>query len=125
MPALQPVTLRRWPFLPLCLVASLCLVTAPTLAQQATPATAAPSARSGAGHMRRDIEANLLILNLQLDGSTLSDGLMAYQDGPQILLPLGELARLLTLAITVQPGAGSASGYVLSEERTFGLNVAQ
>ena len=75
--------------------------------------------------MRRDIEANLLILRLQLDGSTLSDGLMAYQDGAQILLPLGELARLLTLAITVQPGAGSASGYVLSEDRTFGLHVAQ
>ena len=67
----------------------------------------------------------MLILDVQLDGFILSDGLTAYQDGPQILLPLGELARLLTLAITVQPDAGSASGYVLTEERTFGLNVAQ
>ena len=128
MPPVQPVALTRGLFLLLCLLAALCLTVAPALAQPQAASSApaaAPSARAGTGQMRRDIEANLLILNLQLDGSTLSDGLTAYQDGAQILLPLGELARLLTLAITVQPGAGSASGYVLSEERTFGLNVAQ
>lgn len=128
MPPVQPVALTRGLFLLLCLLAALCLTVAPALAQPQAASSApaaAPSARAGTGQMRRDIEANLLILNLQLDGSTLSDGLTAYQDGAQILLPLGELARLLTLAITVQPDAGSASGYVLSEERTFGLNVAQ
>lgn len=67
----------------------------------------------------------MLILDVRLDGFVLSDGLSAYQDGPQTLLPLGELARLLTLAISVQPEAGSASGYVLREDQTFGLNVAQ
>jgi len=73
----------------------------------------------------RDIEAQLLVLDVRLDSFILSDGLSAYQDGARILLPLGELARLLTLAIAVQPEAGSASGYVLSEDRTFGLNVSQ
>ena len=79
----------------------------------------------GGGELRHELEANLLILEVRLDGFSLSDGLTAYQDGSQILLPLGELARLLTLAITVQSEAGSASGFVLSEDRTFGLNVAQ
>ncbi|MDB5868999.1 MAG: hypothetical protein JWP96_1331 [Polaromonas sp.] len=93
---------------------------------QAQPAAApATSARLGAGLSNRDIEAHLLVLDVRLDSFILSDGLSAYQDGARILLPLGELARLLTLAITVQPEAGSASGYVLREDRTFGLNVAQ
>lgn len=115
----MPPTLSR--FLPHGLVAALCL--APSMAQPA-PAPA-PSASASAGHSSRDIEAHLLILDVRIDGFILSDGLTAYQDGARILLPLGELARLLTLAITVQPEAGSASGYVLREERTFGLNVAQ
>ena len=53
-------------------------------------------------------------MDVRLDGAILSDGLTAYQDGPQILLPLGELARLLTLAITVQPEAGVSSPALLS-----------
>jgi len=116
------------PFLPHCLAAALSLsllAPASAWAQPAAGAAPALSAKAGAGKLRRDLEANLLILEVRLDGVSLSDGLTAYQDGPQILLPLGELARLLTLAITVQPEAGSASGYVLSEDRTFGLNVAQ
>ena len=94
MPPVQPVALTRGLFLLLCLLAALCLTVAPALAQPQAASSApaaAPSARAGTGQMRHDIEANLLILNLQLDGSTLSDGLTAYQDGAQILLPLGEL----------------------------------
>lgn len=113
-----------FPFLPHCLAAALCLTPlAPARAQPAA-SPAAPSS-SSAKPASPENQANLLILDVRLDGFVLSDGLSAYQDGPQILLPLGELARLLTLAITVQPEAGSASGYVLREDQTFGLNVAQ
>lgn len=98
--------LRRWCGLLLC-----CGLSTLALAQPATSP--------------RVLEANLLLLEARLDGSVLSDSVYAYQDGAQILLPLGELARLLTLAITVDPVAGQASGYVLAPERTFGLNVAQ
>ena len=73
----------------------------------------------------RDREANLLMLELQLDGHVLSDSLNAYQDGRQILLPLGELARLLTLAIAVRPAQGTASGFVLREDSVFSLNLAE
>ena len=124
----MPLTLSS--FQPLCLAATLCV--APALAQQlatptppTAPAVPAVFTRSSVGNANREIESNLLILDVRLDGFILSDGLTAYRDGPQILLPLGELARLLTLAIAVQPEAGSASGYVLKEDRTFGLNVGQ
>lgn len=72
----------------------------------------------------RHVEANLLVLETRLDGHVLSDSLSAYQDGRHILLPLGELARLLTLAITVRAEQASASGFVLREELGFELSVA-
>ena len=75
--------------------------------------------------VRRNLEANLLVLQVRLDGHVLSDSLDAYMDGRQILLPLGELARLLTLGITVDPEQGSASGFILREDNSFGLNVAE
>ncbi len=73
----------------------------------------------------RDLEANLLVLEVQLDGQVLSDSFSAYQDGQQILLPLGELARLLTLSIQVRPDAGSAAGSVIREDHTFALNLGE
>ena len=107
-------------------LALLLLWWAPVQAQTAASATAPVPVKSpGAERPARVIEASVLILDVRLGNAVLSDGLTAYQDGPLVLLPLGELARLLTLAITVQPETGSASGYVLSEERTFGLNLAR
>lgn len=113
-------------YLPVCLLAVLC-GGQPAGAQQAAPLTQAPGSEAslGARQPSRDIEANLLVLEIRLNGASLSDGLTAYQEGAQILLPLGELARLLTLAITVQPSTSSASGYVLKEDRTFGLDAVQ
>lgn len=73
----------------------------------------------------RSIEANLLLLEVQLDGYVLTDSLYAYQEGADVLLPLGELARLLTIAIRVQAKEGTADGFIVTEERSFGLNLAQ
>ncbi len=87
-------------------------------APAAEAATPRPAARS-----TREAEANLLVMELVLDGQVLSDSFSAYQDGPQILLPLGEMARLLTLAIAVHADQGSAAGSVLSEIRPFALNL--
>lgn len=69
-------------------------------------------------------EDQWLVLQATIDGQMLSDSLTAYQDDQRFLLPLGELARLLTLAITVDAAAGTASGFVISEERNFGLHVS-
>jgi hypothetical protein len=97
------------------LCGALCLALAVPAEAQPAPA---PSAR-----IQRGSDANLLVLEIQLDGHVLSDSFTAYQDGAQVLLPLGELSRLLTLAITVYPTQGTASGFVIREDRTFELNV--
>jgi hypothetical protein len=73
---------------------------------------------------RRIDETQLLVLEVMLDGRVLSDSFAAYQDGTQTLLPLGELARLLTLAIQVRPDRGSADG-LLPRERGFALNLSE
>lgn len=71
------------------------------------------------------IESNMLLLEVVVDNQSVSDGLTAYQTNLDILLPLGELARLLTIAITTQPERGTASGFLLDEDRTFSLDLAQ
>ena len=68
-------------------------------------------------------EPELLILEVRLDQSVLSGAIPAYVVGEHTLLPLGELARLLTIAIQAQPGEGIASGFILSEDRGFSLNL--
>lgn len=73
----------------------------------------------------RSDEPNLVLLEVRLDAYVLAEAITAYQEGRETFLPLGELARLLTLAIRTQPGQGTAEGFVLSEARNFGLNVAQ
>jgi hypothetical protein len=68
---------------------------------------------------------NLLFLEMRLDQHVLADALPAYQYGDDVYLPLAELARLLTLAIRVEPLEGRASGYILAEQRGFSVDVMQ
>ncbi len=68
-------------------------------------------------------EPELLILEVRLDQAVLSGAIPAYEVGEHTLLPLGELTRLLTIAIQTQPGEGVASGFILSEDRGFSLNL--
>jgi len=116
--------LMRW--LPINLAVDL-----PTWALQVKPREPLPppvtatATRTPTPRQQREIEASLLVLEVQLDDQTLSDSFSAYQDGAQILLPLGELTRLLGLAIKVKPEQGSASGLLLREDRSFALNLAE
>lgn len=86
-------------------------------------AAAAQSLMPVSARVQGGAEASLILLEVRLDGHLLSDSFGAYQEGGDVLLPLGELARLLTLAITVHPGRGSASGFVIREEREFSVDV--
>lgn len=70
-------------------------------------------------------EPEFLLLEVRLDQSVLSSAIPAYELGEHTLLPLGELARLLTIAIQTQPGQGTASGFILSEDRGFSLSMNQ
>lgn len=64
-----------------------------------------------------------LLLEVRLDKHLLSDAIGAYQQGGDVLLPIGEMARLLTIAIRSNPGQGHANGYILDEQRGFRLDV--
>ena len=79
--------------------------------------TTVQPAKIGAG------TANLLIFEVRLDRSPLANSMTAYESGSDLLLPLGELTRLLSLGITIDPNARAASGFILSEERHFHLDL--
>lgn len=68
-------------------------------------------------------EAPELLLEVRLGQHLLSDGIGAFQQGPQVLLPLGELARLLTISIHANPAEGYASGVILDQQRGFQLDL--
>jgi len=70
-------------------------------------------------------EQDLLVLEAYLDGEVLSESLTAYADGSHILLPLGELSRLLTLSITVRPERGQVGGFVLIGGQSFDLDASR
>ena len=69
-------------------------------------------------------EADVLLLALRLGQSTLAEALPAYQDRGNVLVPLGELCRLLGLGINVDVARGLASGFFVDERRLFVLDVA-
>jgi hypothetical protein len=69
---------------------------------------------------------DLLVVEVRYHGRTLSDSFMCYLgDGDRVLVPLGELAQLLELPIEVEPLVGQASGWFLSEDRRFLLDIAR
>ncbi len=65
---------------------------------------------------------DVLLLKLRLDGIVFEPILAAYASGGQILLPVGQIARLLELGVTVTPD-GIARGSILEAGETFELNA--
>jgi hypothetical protein len=94
----------------------------PGLQPGAIAATAAPAAAASKPTSKN--EANLILLEVRLDSQVLSDGVTAYEIGRHVFLPLGEVARMLTLAVRVTD-EGRASGYILREDRNFSLDVPE
>src|SRR5689334_7951121 len=66
---------------------------------------------------------DLLLFQVTSSGVELSDGMSGYSSRAGLFLPLGELSRLLDLAIQVDPATGRAEGWFLSEERSFALDL--
>ena len=65
----------------------------------------------------------MLLLQPFLDQRPLGTGIDAYATGGTVLVPLGELCRLLAFGIVVDPGGHSASGFFISPKRTFRLDL--
>ncbi len=53
----------------------------------------------------------------------LSPAMIALGNEEKVMLPLGELARILEFNISSNPGTGKAQGWFLSEDRTFFLDA--
>ena len=68
-------------------------------------------------------DADLLIMALRLDRSILSDALPAYPIRGGLLVPFGEVCRLLGLAIEADVAHGTAAGWFIAGNRRFLLDA--
>lgn len=64
-----------------------------------------------------------LILQFQVAGISVNDTIIAYGNRDGVYLPLGELGRILDLAIRVSDDGHYASGWFLSEDRTLTIDL--
>ncbi|MGA7617405.1 MAG: carboxypeptidase-like regulatory domain-containing protein [Thermoanaerobaculia bacterium] len=102
----------RWLERVLLLVAFFALLTG-------SVATASPQS----GFVQRP-ETDLLLMAVRLGNDTLADTLPAYSEkGGGIVVPLGQVAQLLSFAIDVDVTTGRASGFIINETRRFDLDV--
>jgi len=104
--------------LALCIAVMVALTSTPKWAAgaAAAPVSIAPN-QSGQ-------DLNLLIANLTLDGDQLADTLYLYEIDNDVMLPVGELARQLTIGVTVDPLSHVASGFILKEDADFRIDPA-
>lgn len=68
--------------------------------------------------------STLLLFSVQLDDVTLTDGLTAYGDAQDPLLPMGELTRLLEADVDVYPREGRITGNVGEARRSLIVDLA-
>lgn len=66
-----------------------------------------------------------LFLELRVDERRRLDFFVGIQNNGQIFLPLGEILGGLGFPITVNAGAGTATGWFIKQEQNFTLNVSQ
>lgn len=71
-----------------------------------------------------DENLNLLLVDVTLEGNQLADVINVYEYRGDVLIPVDELARLLTLGITVDRSTRVASGFIIKEDRPFRLDPA-
>jgi hypothetical protein len=67
---------------------------------------------------------DMLLFALTLDGQTITDGLTAYGTTEEPWLPVGELARLLDLDLTVMPAEGRIEGTLGEDRRSIFVDLA-
>ncbi len=92
----------------------------PLLVSVPPPIVSIPQASSAKSLLN---EENSLIFNMTCAPIALQETAFGYGDNDVTLLPLGELSAALDLKIDVDASAGRASGWFLSEDRTFSLDI--
>ncbi len=68
---------------------------------------------------------NLLVISAEYQKFILNDGFIGYGDSKKLLLPLSDISRILDFSIDVDAGKGIASGWFVSENREFHLDVTK
>jgi hypothetical protein len=68
-------------------------------------------------------EDDLLLLSVVLGPVQLTDELEGYRNGAGVLLPFGELCRLLEVAIKTDPIRGTAGGFLSRSDHIFSLDI--
>lgn len=97
------------------------------LLARAAEQPASRTARSGAAAVRAfpaPDSQTLLLLLVQLDDLTLTDGMAAYGSPEDPLLPVGEISRLLELDIDVSPSTGRVTGSLGEARRAMIIDLA-
>lgn len=89
----------------------------------AAPPAEAPVQDQSAPSTRRLSRGELLLFEVDLNRALLTESLTAYGEPDDPLLPVGELARLLELAIEVNPAAGRAEGTVGGRQRSLVIDL--
>jgi hypothetical protein len=99
---------------------ALALLQASTDGPPAVPPTSTVQPTASSPGLR---EEDLLLYALSLDRLTLTDSLNAYGDAADPLLPVGELARLLDLDLTVLPGNHRITGTLGEDQRAVTIDL--
>lgn len=100
----------------------------PPATQTATPAPppaalGAPGTAAGMGAAPLLTYDDELILQIETRRGDVSDTITAYGTRAGVYLPLGEIARLLDVAVTVSDEGQYAAGWVLDEKSTLAINL--
>lgn len=66
-----------------------------------------------------------LILEVRVKGINASDTIIAYGTPDGVFLPLGNMARILDLALTVSDDGNYAHGWLLDESRTLSIDLRE
>ena len=104
-------------------------------AADAAPLASSAPVESQAADPKREVQAGSspagpafsiddeLILQLKIAGIDATDTIIAFGTREALYLPLGELARILDLAIRISDDGHYASGWVLDESQTVTINL--
>lgn len=88
-----------------------------------TPGSRVPESPAAQPVQEPDEPGNLLLFDVAVERTMVASAMTAYQIGQAIFVPMGELARVLTLSVRVDPARRRASGFILTQERGFDLDV--
>lgn len=84
------------------------------------PETMAPVAEQKPAELS---ENNLIVLQPMIDDEAYADFIEVYQVGKRFLVPLQEFTNILRFPVTVDADKGVATGWYLSEDRSFSLDT--